>query len=141
MFHSRIPRNTFYSYYSDILDLLHEIDQDLLGSLWQHLVAYLDTDPNSGDSIPAEVIDFFQKNKSRFAIMLHADSFFQKKLINLLRQKFYQSSDPLIKIYRSECAIAALYQLITQWFQREQDLPADKLLELAKDIDSWYLQK
>lgn len=132
-------RNTFYLYYSDIIDLLHEIDQDLLGSLWQHIVAYLNADLNADDQILPEVTEFFQNNRHRFEIMLRSDDHFQHKLVNLLREEFYQPNDPLVKIYRSEYTIAALFQLITLWFQRKQDLPVQDLLRLVKEIDSTYL--
>ena len=134
-------RNTFYRYYSDLIDLLHEIDQALLGSLWQHIVVYLNADLDADNQIPPEVIEFFHSNRRRFEIMLRADNHFQHKLVNLLRQEFYQRSDSLVKIYRSEYTIAALFHLITLWFQRKQDLSIQDLLFLVKEIDSTYLYR
>ncbi|MCI8550782.1 MAG: TetR/AcrR family transcriptional regulator [Lachnospiraceae bacterium] len=131
-------RSTFYLHYRDIIDLLHDIDNDLLESLWENVVKVLDAGTFGGE-IPQEVKDFFTINSDRFAIMLQADDNFQEKLVSAIREQFAQYAHSQMDIYRAEYTIAAIERLFMTWFERGRDLPVEKLLTLLKEIDVHYL--
>ncbi len=131
-------RSTFYLHYRDIIDLLHDIDNDLLESLWENVVKVLDAD-TFGGGIPQEVKDFFIINSDRFAIMLQADDNFQEKLVSVIREQFAKYAHSQMDSYRVEYTIAAVERLFMTWFERGRDLSVEKLLALLKEIDVHYL--
>ncbi len=64
-------RSTFYLHYKDIIDLLHEIDDDLLQYLWENIAKALNANTN-GKPIPEDVKHFFSANLHSFIIMFQA---------------------------------------------------------------------
>ncbi|MCI8506091.1 MAG: TetR/AcrR family transcriptional regulator [Lachnospiraceae bacterium] len=131
-------RSTFYLHYRDIIDLLHDIDTDLLESLWENVVKVLDAGTFGGE-IPQNVKDFFTVNSDRFAIMLQADDNFQEKLVSVMREQFAKHAHSQMDIYRAEYTIAAVSGLFMTWFERGRDLPVEDLLALISEIDVHYL--
>ena len=131
-------RSTFYLHYRDIIDLLHDIDNDLLQYLWENIAAVLNANA-SNSPIPEDAQDFFSNNLHSFIIMFQADEKFQEKLLSMLRDAFSRNAQSQMDIYRAEYTISAAKRLFTLWIEREQDLSVEQLLDLLREIDHNYL--
>ena len=131
-------RSTFYLHYKDIIDLLHEIDDDLLQYLWENIAKALNANTN-GKPIPEDVKHFFSANLHSFIIMFQADEKFQEKLLKMLRKEFQKYAHSQMDIYRAEYTISAAQRLFTFWLEQNQDLSVEQLLELVRELDLNYL--
>lgn len=131
-------RGTFYEYFTDVYDVLEQIEESLLPTL--------ETLP------PFEAVDFatsisafmqvYEKNSQYYVVLLgdNGDPSFQSKIKNrikpLLMQSLLEKSAMEAEEldYTLEFILSAMLGISSYWFRQEKPLPIDRLIPLMNDL-------
>ncbi len=87
-------RSTFYLHYKDIIDLLHEIDDDLLQYLWENIAKALNAN-TSGKPIPEDVKHFFPQTCIHLSLCFKLMKSFRKNCSRCCEKNF--KNTPILK--------------------------------------------
>ncbi len=133
-------RGTFYEYFTDIYDVLGQIEASILPDLGKHKNIMTDTNTQ----LPIKhLIEVYSRNKKYFVVLLgkNGDPAFHEKLKNvykeLLRPRLQSlSSDDFILECTLEYAISAFIGVLTYCFTQEEDPDIPKMVQFL-----WNLMK
>lgn len=141
--HANITRGTFYQYYSDIYDLMEQIENALLDDITRYYNA-ASRQPHSSvsfglfedkfDCAPPQLMTawfkFCKKHKKEIAVMLdpkHGDVYFMKKLKNILNEYVNQMMDQdglpndTLRSYFTKLLIEMHFLAARYWLDGEED--------------------
>ena len=133
-------RTTFYEYFVDVDDLLHQEEEKLL----QHIQKRIEANILQKDRTQ---IDFLELGKEAFLvdgeklyslISPKGDPAFSKRLEALLRPYFFElfqwdSQDPSLD-YFSAYAFSALIGLMNCWIENDKNIAMDELFPLMHEL-------
>lgn len=141
---ANITRGTFYQYYSDIYDLMEQIENTLLDDVNRFYNAASKSQPSSScstgkfedsfDYAPPQLMTawfkFCKKNKKEIAVMLdpkHSDVYFMKKLKNILSEHINQMMDDdglpgdTLRSYFTKLLIEMHFLAARYWLEEEDE--------------------
>lgn len=141
---ANITRGTFYQYYSDIYDLMEQIENALLDDINRYYSAATQQQPTSYstgkfednfDYAPPQLMaawfKFCKKNKKSISVMLdskHSDVYFMKKLKNVLSEHINQMMDndglpdDTLRSYFTKLLIEMHFLAARYWLEEEENL-------------------
>ena len=124
-----VNRSTFYSYYSDLLQLLKEIEDDIIGQLPE--AKPIDDGADLDRQLIEEFTLFFgyvRKHARDFFILLQSgNSHFRERLIDTIMYRFRRepakTRDPLMSRWRYIYCLNGTFGMMHDWIS--QDFPMD----------------
>jgi len=127
-------RSTFYEYFTDVYDVLEQIEASILPDIEKHQDIMMDMDLH----LPLKhLTEVYSRNKKYFGVLLgkNGDPAFQEKIKNvykaLLRPHFQSlGADDFILECALEYAISAILGVMTYCFTREEDPDIEKMVQL-----------
>ena len=140
-----INRGTFYSHYTDIHDLLHQLEQEMLADFEQAMAPLLQADRKelTPVKITAGVFQCLKENADLCTVTLgpHGDKSFALRLINIGREvcleaysEYYQNAKPRQIEYFYAFASAGCIGLLQKWLADGMAAPAEEIARIAEDI-------
>jgi AcrR family transcriptional regulator len=134
-------RSTFYEYFTDVYDVLEQIENAVLpvhDGLLPHDPAAVNTTALPVD----ELTRIYEKNKKYYVVLFgeNGDPSFQNKFKNYLKTmiKTHLASEGLAATFEIEFALeytlSALIGALTYWFRLDPPPPTGKLFELMSEM-------
>lgn len=127
-------RSTFYEYFTDVYDVLEQIEASILPDIEKHKNILMNTDFHFPLKHLTEV---YRQNKKYFAVLLgkNGDPAFQEKIKNaykIFAEPLFQSlgTDDFVLRCTWEYAISAILGMMTYCFTREEDPDIEKMVQL-----------
>lgn len=133
-------RGTFYEYFTDIYDVLEQIEESLIPTL-DELPPITMADENIG--MPIDIfIKLYEQNSKYYSVLLgdNGDPAFASKLKNstkpILKQAFSEKYDvnPIEFDFILEYVLSAMIGIMSYWFRQEKVLTAEDLVALIQDL-------
>lgn len=122
-----VNRSTFYSYYSDLLQLLKEIEDDIIGQLPEAkpIVDYADPDRQLIEEFTL-FFGYVRKHARDFFILLQSgDIHFRERLIDTIMSRFRrkptETIDPLMRRWSYIYCLNGTFGMMRDWIS--QDFP------------------
>lgn len=134
-------RSTFYEYFTDVYDVLEQIENSLLPSPQD--LPPLKLDNSSATPLPMDtVINIYEKNRKYFVVLLgeNGDPSFQSKLKrsvkDMLKNKLVTEGigDNFELDFTLEYILSAMIGVLSYWFSLDTIPPRDRLLELMYEL-------
>jgi len=134
-------RGTFYEYFTDVHDVLEQIENSLLPGPQDLPPLSL----NNNSAVPPSIdmfIKMYEKNRKYYTVLLGdgGDSSFQSKIKNNMKaivKKILMARgvpDDYELDFTLEYMLSAMIGVLSYWFRLEVTPPKDKLLELMYDL-------
>ena len=129
-------RGTFYEYFSDVYDVLEQIENTLIPSL--HELPPVAT-PAGSFGMPLDTfIELYKQNSKYYAVLLgeNGDPAFANKLKNSIKPVILQFFDHHPRVdkkeldYILEYTLSAMIGVMSYWFQQSEPLSNEKMHEL-----------
>ncbi len=133
-------RGTFYEYFTDVYDVLEQIEQFLIPTL-NELPPITMPDNNMG--MPVDVfLKLYEQNSKYYSVLLsdNGDPAFASKLKNstkpMLKQAFSRNYDldPVEFDFILEYVLSGMIGIMSYWFRQDKILPAENLIALMYDV-------
>jgi AcrR family transcriptional regulator len=134
-------RGTFYEYFTDVYDVLEQIENSLMPGPQDLPPLTLDNVTNS--PLPIDMfVKMYEKNRKYFIILLgdKGDSSFQSKVKSNMKEmvkKILVSrgiADDYELDFTLEYMLSAMIGVLSYWFKLEVPPPKDRLLSLMYDL-------
>ncbi len=131
-------RSTFYEYFTDVYDLLEQLENNLLLYIKEQIANELRDNPQ-GDTATS-IANLYDSKGEYLSVLLgdNGDPNFRRMLKETLRPTLFQSyglsKDDVRKNYIFEFAISAIISTITFWYQNEKTMPSDELIQLIRSM-------
>ena len=134
-------RSTFYEYFTDVYDVLEQIENSLLPSPQD--LPPLKLENSSATPLPIDtVINIYEKNRKYFVVLLgeNGDPSFQSKLKrsvkDMLKNKLVTEGigDNFELDFTLEYILSAMIGVLSYWFSLDTIPPRDRLLELMYEL-------
>lgn len=129
-------RGTFYEYYTDVYDVLEQIEESLIPSLEELPPLSV---PTGSLGMPLDMfLETFRQNAKYYSVLLgdQGDPAFAGKLKKSIKPTIMRIFEDKPNVDREaleyilEYTISAMIGIMGFWFQQEEALSRDKLLEL-----------
>jgi len=135
-------RGTFYEYFSDVYDVLEQIESELIPMIDE--LPPLQIPAVGQNALPLDLfIKLFERNRKYYAVLLgeNGDPAFAGRLKRavkpLIREAFIDKRiDPIEADYALEIMLSAMIGILGYWFEQNQNLPAEQLISLVYDFMS-----
>jgi len=133
-------RGTFYEYFTDVYDVLQQIEESLIPTL-DELPPITMADENIG--MPIDMfMKLYEQNSKYYSVLLgdNGDPAFSSKLKNstkpILKQALSEDHDldPIEFDFVLEYVLSAMIGIMSYWFRQEKVLPAEDLIVLIHDL-------
>jgi len=134
-------RSTFYEYFTDVYDVLEQIENSLLPSLQD--LPPLKLVNSSATPLPIDtVINIYEKNRKYFVVLLgeNGDPSFHSKLKrsvkDMLKNKLVTEGigDNFELDFTLEYILSAMIGVLSYWFSLDTIPPRERLLELLYEL-------
>jgi AcrR family transcriptional regulator len=133
-------RGTFYEYFTDVYDVLEQIEQSLIPSLEELPPISL---PQGNMGMPLDMfMTLYDQNSKYYSVLLgdNGDPAFASKLKNsikpMIKQAFsadYAANDIEFD-FLVEYVLSASIGIMSYWFRQNKALPAEDLISLMYDV-------
>lgn len=135
-------RGTFYEYFSDVYDVLEQIESELIPMIDE--LPPLQFPAVGQNALPLDLfIKLFERNRKYYSVLLgeNGDPAFAGRLKRavkpLIREAFVDKRiDPIEADYALEIMLSAMIGILGYWFEQNQNLPAEQLISLVYDFMS-----
>ncbi|HBF38130.1 MAG TPA: TetR/AcrR family transcriptional regulator [Firmicutes bacterium] len=142
-------RSTFYEYFTDVYDMLEQIEASLLPDIEKHRPIIQDVIMGTGAHQPLKhLAEVYSKNKKYFVVLLgkNGDPAFQEKIKNVYKELVRPHLHPLVAdAFTLECTleymISAFLGVMTYCFTREENPDIEKMVQLLGSLINDGLQK
>jgi AcrR family transcriptional regulator len=134
-------RGTFYEYFSDVYDVLEQIEDSLLPNFEELPPRIL---PSPELSLPINVfVKMYEKHSKYYVVLLgdNGDPSFQSKMKNRLKPMLLQAfggtngaQDDFRLDYTIEYILSAMIGILSYWFRQENRPPINDLISLMYDL-------
>lgn len=133
-------RGTFYEYFTDVYDVLEQIEEALIPSV--HELPPISI-PNQNMEIPLDMfMALYEQNSKYYSVLLgdNGDPAFATKLKNstkpVIKQVFLEKHnvDPIEFDFILEFVLSAMIGVMSYWFSQNKILPAKDLVSLMYDL-------
>ena len=139
-----INRGTFYSHYSDIYDLLKQIEEDMMNDLFDALKPLLELDSDlTPVKISASIFQCLKDNADLCIVTLgpYGDKEFASKLINIGREKYVESyiryfknaTPKQLEFYYAFVSSGCI-GLLEKWLDEGMISSAEEMANMAENI-------
>ena len=134
-------RSTFYEYFTDVYDVLEQIENSLLPGPQD--LPPLKLENSSATPLPIDTfINIYEKNRKYFVVLLgeNGDPSFQSKLKrsvkDMLKNKLVTEGigDNFELDFTLEYILSAMIGVLSYWFSLDTIPPRDRLLELMYEL-------
>lgn len=140
-----INRGTFYTHYTDIYDLLHQLENEMLEDFERALAPLLTSDRTDFDpvEISTEIFQCLKDNSDLCTVTLgdFGDKRFAVKLINLGRErcidsylKYFKNASPKQIEYFYAFISSGCIGLLQKWLDDGQSTPAGEVAQMAESM-------
>lgn len=140
-----INRGTFYSHYNDVYDLVRQIENDMIEKFNEVLNPLLNADENQITPlmITTKIFEWIKDNADVCAVTLgpFGDKEFAQKLINIGRDKYFQS---YLKVFKNATPkqleffyafiSSGCIGLLEKWFKEGMTTSANEIALTAQGI-------
>jgi AcrR family transcriptional regulator len=133
-------RGTFYEYFTDVYDVLEQIEEDLIPSI--HELPPISM-PNQNMGMPLDMfLALYEQNSKYYSVLLgdNGDPAFASKLKNstkpVIMQAFLDKNNinPVEFDFILEFVLSAMIGIMSYWFRQGKILPAEDLVTLMYDL-------
>lgn len=139
-------RGTFYEYFTDVYDVLEQIEKSLIPTL-EELPPINIKNENMG--MPLNMfMKLYEENSKYYSVLLgdNGDPSFASKLKNAtkptLKQTFCNNNiDPVEFDFVLEYILSSMIGIMSYWFRQNKVLPAEKLIALMGELTQNGVQK
>ncbi len=140
-----INRGTFYTHYTDIYDLLHSIEDEMMEDFEKALAPLLQEDGRTIHpvEISAEIFQCLKDNSDLCTVTLsdYGDKAFASRLLSLAREwsmktylQYFKGASPKQVEYYFAFASAGCIGLLRKWLDDGMTSSAQEIAELAEKI-------
>lgn len=135
-------RSTFYEYFTDVYDVLEQLESQLISQLQELPMQQLSS---SDDPFPVEVLISMYSQHSKYLIVLlgdQGDPAFQGKIKASMKPMIKETlvaqgaKDDVELDFTLEYALSAMIGILSYWFSQENAPPIEKLIELITEISN-----
>lgn len=133
-------RGTFYEYFTDVYDVLEQIEESLVPEVHELPPISL---PNENMGMPLDMfMTLYEQNSKYYSVLLgdNGDPAFASKLKNstkpIIMQAFLNKSniDPVEFDFILEFTLSAMIGIMSYWFKKDKILSAEELVSLMYDL-------
>lgn len=133
-------RGTFYEYFTDVYDVLEQIEQSLIPSL-EELPPITLSEGNMG--MPIDMfMTLYDENSKYYSVLLgdNGDPAFASKLKNSIKPMIKQAfstgfaANDIEFDFIVEYVLSASIGIMSYWFRQNKALPAEDLISLMYDV-------
>jgi AcrR family transcriptional regulator len=133
-------RGTFYEYFTDVYDVLEQIEQSLIPTIEELPPIVM---PNKNIDMPFGMfMSLYEKNNKYYSVLLgdNGDPAFASKLKNstkpIIKQAFVDNNklDTIEFDFVLEYVLSAMIGIMSYWFRQNKVLPAEKLVALIYEL-------
>ncbi len=131
-------RSTFYEYFSDIYDVLDQLETDLILYLKENIHSSLDTSLN--EDIIKRLANMYESKGEYLSVLLgeKGDPIFQKKLKDFLRPMIFEtfglSGNDKYNQFTYEFAISAIISSIKYWYESGKQIHTEEMVVLIRSM-------
>ncbi len=135
-------RSTFYEYFTDVYDVLEQLENELISQLQELPMQQLSS---SDDPFPFEVLISLYSQHSKYLMVLlgdHGDPAFQGKMKACMKPMIKETlvaqgaKDDVELDFTLEYALSAMIGILSYWFSQENAPSIEKLIELITEISN-----
>lgn len=137
---AEINRATFYSYYTDPMDLLATVEQEVIDNINMYLQSF-DYQENPSDMLVmlTKILEYIEQNEKLCLILLggNGNPDFQRRITMIIREGFvkdYQTKkamDPSVAEYVYTYIASGSFSLILKWLEEERRIPLPQMAEMV----------
>ena len=140
-------RGTFYEYFTDVYDVLEQIENSLIPSL-EELPPF--STPTGTIGMPLDMfLKLYEENSKYYSVLLgdKGDPAFASKLKNSIKPTIMQvfadkpDADQEELDYILEYTLSAMIGVMSYWFKQADTLTSDRLLELIYRLMEYGVMK
>lgn len=133
-------RGTFYEYFSDVYDVLEQIEESLIPSLDELPPVSM---PKVNMGMPLDMfLTLYEQNSKYYSVLLgdNGDPAFASKLKNSTKPVIQlafadiHDVDPVELDFILEYVLSAMIGIMSYWFRQDKVLPAENLIALMYDL-------
>lgn len=141
-------RSTFYAYFTDVYDILEQIEDDLMPGI-EHLPP-IDTSKMQNLDYFENIITIYEKNSAYYSVLLseNGDPSFALKLKNVFKTMMIDVITNRVHIsskemdYALEFLVSASLSIVKHWFDQDKNIPMQQLIPLMyKLMDNRFVQE
>ena len=141
-------RSTFYAYFTDVYDVLEQIEDDLMPKT-EHLPP-IDISREHSDDFLRNIITIYEKNSAYYSVLLseNGDPRFAKKMKNVFKSMMIEAITNRVNIspeeidYALEFLVGATLSIVKHWFDQDKNIPMQQLIPLMyKLMDNRFVQE
>jgi AcrR family transcriptional regulator len=141
-------RSTFYAYFTDVYDILEQIEEDLMPGI-EHLPP-IDTSRKHSPDFFENIITIYEKNSIYYSVLLseNGDPRFAIKLKNVFKSMMMEAIANRVSIspeemdYALEFLVGATLSTVKHWFDQDKNIPMRQLIPLMyKLMDNRFVQE
>lgn len=137
-----INRSTFYAHYTDLYDLLEQIEEDIIREMIHFLSIYQNEPAGNSIQITERLIEYLAENKEECEALLseNSHSSFEKKVRKVAHQFLMTHwlkvpiSDDNIVDYISAFIISGSIQIVKVWLQNGMDKSPQEIAHLITKL-------
>ncbi|TDL32794.1 TetR/AcrR family transcriptional regulator [Jeotgalibacillus sp. S-D1] len=140
-------RSTFYEYFSDVYDVLEQLEERLIANLQELPVQQLSSQK---DPFPLEALVSMFSHHSKYLVVLlgdQGDPAFQGKIKASMKPMIKEiliaqgARDDFELEYTLEYALSAMIGVLRYWFSQEEPPSIEKLVELLTELSDEGIMK
>lgn len=136
-----VNRSTFYAHYSDIYDLLHEIENEIIEQLVESLHHYVEYDEDP-IVMTEKLIQFIGSKHDTCEVLLseHSNSTFEQKIRKVAHQfvlsdwKSMTITDERLIDYISAFIISGSMEVVKNWLYNGRDRTPKEIAQLINEL-------
>ncbi|MFD2132881.1 TetR/AcrR family transcriptional regulator [Pseudogracilibacillus auburnensis] len=137
-----INRSTFYAHYSDLFDLLEQIEEELIEDMSMYLSAFKFDQEENALEMTEKLIEYFASKKEECQTLLNenSDSSFEKK-VSIVTRRFIMQNwlevkhlDEDISEYLSAFIISGSIQVMKVWLNSGMDKSPKEMAGMITNI-------
>ena len=141
-------RSTFYAYFTDVYDILDQIEEDLMPGI-EHLPP-IDTSREHNPDFFENIITIYEKNSTYYSVLLseNGDPRFAIKMKNVFKSMMIKAITNRVNIspeeidYALEFLVGATLSIVKHWFDQDKNIPMQQLMPLMyKLMDNRFVQE
>ena len=136
-------RSTFYQYFTDVYDLLHQLENRILDEVNEFLIHFVDNSKHqSSQELMMSIFEILSKYNQYTTVLLgpHGDTEFTHKIIENLKSiwiKYYFQTDqytPDEVDLLMEYHLSGLLAMYQKWFFNQNGVSDQRFLQMAMEI-------
>ncbi|MDP3446235.1 MAG: TetR/AcrR family transcriptional regulator C-terminal domain-containing protein [Ignavibacteria bacterium] len=141
-------RSTFYAYFTDVYDILDQIEEDLMPGI-EHLPP-IDTSREHNPDFFENIIAIYERNSAYYSVLLseNGDPRFALKMKNVFKSMMMEAIANRVSIsleeidYALEFLVGATLSTVKHWFDQDKNIPMQQLIPLMyKLMDNRFVQE